>query len=91
MRLLVSPADPVLQEARRDFTLYLRHFFRHPKMGGGVSVRDFATVEYMGRRAGKMIESLFESPSVKNIKLAPGIEEEMVGLGLAHGRRPRCT
>ncbi|WFD34967.1 hypothetical protein MCUN1_001813 [Malassezia cuniculi] len=58
-------------ESKFDFTLYLRHYFRHPQMGGGLSKRDFAAIDYMGRRGIKMLEDLFEDPDVKSIRLAP--------------------
>lgn len=74
-------------ENKHDFTVYLRHYFRHPQMGGGLSVRDFAAIDYMGRRGTKMVEELFEDPEVKNIRLAPRVLDEMRALGLAHGRR----
>lgn len=77
------------QASRYDFLLYLRHFFRHPSMGGGVSVRDFATVEYMMRRGNKMLEDIYENPSTKRIRLSPAVLDDMHELGLsAYRRRP---
>ncbi|WFD32575.1 hypothetical protein MSPP1_003623 [Malassezia sp. CBS 17886] len=75
------------EAARHDFTLYLRHFFRHPNMGGGVSVRDFTTVEYMMRRAQKMLDDVFANQQTRRVQLAPTVREEMAQLGLAHARR----
>lgn len=77
------------QASRFDFTLYLRHFFRHPHMGGGLSVRDFATIEYMMRRASRMMEDVYENPSTKRIALSPAVRQEMHDLGLSSWRRGR--
>lgn len=79
------------EEARYDFTLYLRHFFRHPKMGGGLSVRDFATIEYMMRRGSKMLGDFYENPSTKRISLSSSVKKEMEELGLAAWRRPSSS
>lgn len=75
------------EESRHGFTMYLRHYFRHPQMGGGLSVRDFAAIDYMGRRGTKMLEEMFENPEVKRVNLAPRVVDEMRQLGLAYGRR----
>ncbi|AYO43930.1 hypothetical protein DNF11_2980 [Malassezia restricta CBS 7877] len=77
------------EASRFDFTLYLRHFFRHPHMGGGLSVRDFATIEYMMRRASRMMEDVYENPSTKRIALSPAVRQEMHDLGLSSWRRGR--
>ena len=77
------------QASRFDFTLYLRHFFRHPQMGGGLSVRDFATIEYMMRRASRMMEDVFENSSTKRISQSPAVRQEMQDLGLSSWRRGR--
>lgn len=79
----------IRQSSRFDFTLYLRHFFRHPEMGGGLSVRDFATIEYMMRRASRMIEDVYDNPSTKRISLSPAVQQEMQDLGLGGWRRGR--
>ena len=39
-------------------------------MGGGLSVRDFTTIEYMMRRGSKMLEDIYENPSTKRISLS---------------------
>ncbi|SHO79729.1 Similar to S.cerevisiae protein SDH6 (Mitochondrial protein involved in assembly of succinate dehydrogenase) [Malassezia sympodialis ATCC 42132] len=75
------------EDSRYDFTLYLRHFFRHPSMGGGLSKRDFTTVEYMMRRANKMLDEIFANPSARRVRLGAPVLEEMHKLGLAHRRR----
>lgn len=86
----------IRQSSRHDFTLYLRHFFRHPNMGGGISVRNFTVIDYMMRRADRMFESMFENDSVKNIQLPPAVRDEMYELWLGyrwlprnHGKRPQ--
>ena len=71
------------QPAQFSFLLYLRHFFRHPKMGGGVSKRGITTIEYLMRRASRMYEDIYASPGVKNVSLSSAIVEEMKQLGLA--------
>lgn len=76
------------QESRYDFTLYLRHFFRHPSMGGGLSKRDFTTIEYMMRRATKMLDDIFENPSTRRVRLSDSAIQDMQQLGLAHRRHP---
>ena len=83
LRLIRAKPD----EAKHDFTMYLRHFFRHPRMGGGLSVRDFATIEYMMRRGSKMLEDIYENPSTKRVSLSPSVKREMEELGLAAWRR----
>lgn len=75
------------QEHRRDFTIYLRYFFKHPSWGGGLRRRDFAQIEYMQRRTARLLETTFEPKSVKHINLPKDIEQDMHQLGLAHWRR----
>ena len=38
-------------------------------MGGGLSKRDFTTVEYMMRRANKMLDEIFANPSARRVRL----------------------
>ncbi|SPO27794.1 related to protein involved in the assembly of the mitochondrial succinate dehydrogenase complex [Ustilago trichophora] len=75
------------QEHRRDFTIYLRYFFKHPSWGGGLRRRDFAQIEYMQRKTARLLETTFEPKSVKHINLPKDIEKDMQELGLAHWRR----
>ncbi|ETS64445.1 hypothetical protein PaG_00901 [Moesziomyces aphidis] len=75
------------QEHRRDFTIYLRYFFKHPSWGGGLRRRDFAQIEYMQRKTARLLETTFEPKSVKHINLPKDIEQDMHQLGLAHWRR----
>ncbi|GAK68144.1 uncharacterized protein PAN0_043c6378 [Moesziomyces antarcticus] len=74
------------QEHRRDFTIYLRYFFKHPSWGGGLRRRDFAQIEYMQRKTARLLETTFEPKSVKHINLPKDIEQDMHQLGLAHWR-----
>ncbi|SNX86128.1 related to protein involved in the assembly of the mitochondrial succinate dehydrogenase complex [Melanopsichium pennsylvanicum] len=75
------------QQHRRDFTIYLRYFFKHPSWGGGLKRRDFAQIEYMQRKTARLLETTFEPKSVKHINLSKDIEKDMRELGLAHWRR----
>ncbi|CBQ68843.1 conserved hypothetical protein [Sporisorium reilianum SRZ2] len=75
------------QEHRRDFTIYLRYFFKHPSWGGGLRRRDFSQIEYMQRKTARLLETTFEPKSVKHINLPKDIEKDMQELGLAHWRR----
>ncbi|WFC95836.1 hypothetical protein MBRA1_002490 [Malassezia brasiliensis] len=81
------------EDARHEFLLYLRHFFRHPHQGGGISKRDFTTVEYMMRRGSRMIESFFANPNTKHVQLSGPVLQEMEALGLASRwhSRPKMT
>ena len=54
-----------------------------------ISVRDFATIEYMMRRASRMMEDVFENSSTKRISLSPAVRQEMQDLGLSSWRRGR--
>ncbi|EST08923.1 hypothetical protein PSEUBRA_001240 [Kalmanozyma brasiliensis GHG001] len=75
------------QEHRRDFTIYLRYFFKHPSWGGGLKRRDFAQIEYMHRKTSRLLDTTFEPKSVKHINLPKDIEKDMQELGQAHWRR----
>ncbi|KAJ1596832.1 hypothetical protein NDA11_001875 [Ustilago hordei] len=75
------------QEHRRDFTIYLRYFFKHPSWGGGLRRSDFSQIEYMQRKTTRLLETTFEPKSVKHINLPHDIEKDMQELGLAHWRR----
>ena len=52
-------------------------------------MRDFATIEYMMRRASRMMEDVFENSSTKRISLSPAVRQEMQDLGLSSWRRGR--
>lgn len=56
-------------------------------MGGGLSKRDFTTIEYMMRRGTKMLDDMFANPSTRRVRLGASVLEEMHKLGLAHRRR----
>lgn len=75
------------QEHRRDFTIYLRYFFKHPSWGGGLRRRDFSQIEYMQRKTSRLLDTTFAPKSVKNINLPKDIEADMQELGLAHWKR----
>ncbi|PWN53266.1 hypothetical protein IE53DRAFT_310518 [Violaceomyces palustris] len=79
------------EENRPNFLLYLRHFFKHPNMGGGLTRRDFSAIEYMKRRCDKMLDEVFLHPGVKDIRLPPQTEREMSRLGLDFYRRSQAT
>ncbi|GAC99792.1 hypothetical protein PHSY_007395 [Pseudozyma hubeiensis SY62] len=75
------------QEHRRDFTIYLRYFFKHPSWGGGLRRRDFSQIEYMQRKTSRLLDTTFAPKSVKHINLPKDIEADMQEFGLAHWRR----
>ena len=58
-------------------------------MGGGISKRDFTTVEYMMRRGSRMIEEFFANPNAKGVQLAKPVLQEMEEHGLAARWLPR--
>ncbi|CAO1618269.1 unnamed protein product [Jaminaea pallidilutea] len=63
------------EESQPAFLLYLRHAFRAPAGGGGIAKRDFSAIEYMKRRADKMLEAIFEAKGVKKVGLPAGAIE----------------
>lgn len=46
-------------------------------MGGGVSRRDFAAVDYMVRRCERMLESIFTNVTVKAVTVPQGAIDEV--------------
>ncbi|EPQ29194.1 uncharacterized protein PFL1_03481 [Pseudozyma flocculosa PF-1] len=70
-------------ETRYNFTLYLRHFFRHPDMGGGLTRRDISAIEYMMRRGRRLVEDTFEPPGIRDVSLPSPTRQQMHDLGLA--------
>ncbi|PWZ02457.1 hypothetical protein BCV70DRAFT_214019 [Testicularia cyperi] len=74
-------------EHRKNFTIYLRYFFKHPSWGGGLRRRDFAQIEYLQRKTARLLETTFEPKTVKHINLPADIQRDMTDLGLDHWRR----
>ncbi|KIO27025.1 hypothetical protein M407DRAFT_243488 [Tulasnella calospora MUT 4182] len=55
-------------EAQAKFRLYTQYLFRHPTKGGGISKRDFTTVEYMLRQGHKTLE-MWETGGVNDCRV----------------------
>lgn len=67
-----------------NFQAYLRYAFAHPSQGGGIRPRDFQAVEYMMRRADRMLEQIFEDSSATDMHVT-----EEVSKWYAEQNRPR--
>lgn len=87
-RLIDFTADAItLQQHQKNFTVYLRYFFKHPSWGGGLKRKDFSQIEYLQRKTQKLLESTFEPPSVKHINLPVNISKDMKDLNLDYWKR----
>ncbi|CAO1613044.1 unnamed protein product [Sympodiomycopsis kandeliae] len=63
------------EESQPSFLLYLRHAFKSPSGGGGLSKRQFSAIEYMIRRGTKMVDEIFVEKGVKKINVPAGAVE----------------